>query len=625
MRVPAWLIVDGADASAEAVLGLAARVQAAPADTTSRDAMRSSPRGSPRCPRDRSRLGPTARSSRGRSPSQHVARVGLADARSARPGVRRPRRPRARGAGPHGCRRLHPDPLTAGGPDNGWFPSPADRVQIAYGAGRAGAVAARRRRRHRFRRLRSAGRHAAAAWFFGANRAGEPMYDPATGVTYDGLQPRHDQPQQRRRVHDPRPVVHDRARLPTGTPARSATPSGLNGVEQRDGLRVLEAEKGRLTGSAAVVRPESPWTGESQYSGDAYVALHDGDGINWTLPDGNSPLLVSPVVDLVAERGAGSTVWRHGSQRVGRVDHGTGGEQGISEAPGALTPVALPAVVKPGERLSARAEGVGGSALRVDSLLVRPVVSKLVLSGPARSLALMSNGDSRTRRAKVVLPGEGPVTVDLYDDRARPSAAVPAAARRPKWPSPPTGSRSSAVTGTAADGRRACAHAQPAVPEPVLHQTRHIRAQAAAPPTRLISRGRTRCPRGRPSRCGRRRAAGAGSWRCSRVAPRATSRSASASRAAIRSSPCEPGRGPHVEVHAVLGRLALRHPLEEQPRPGAVGVDAAPRRRCGSSGGTPIASSASSQESKPAGGSCSGSRAPRPRTRPARPGRRSRR
>ena len=27
-----------------------------------------------------------------------------------------------------------------------------------------------------------------ASWFFGANRAGQPMYDPATGVTFDGLE-----------------------------------------------------------------------------------------------------------------------------------------------------------------------------------------------------------------------------------------------------------------------------------------------------------------------------------------------------------------------------------------------------------------------------------------------------
>src|SRR5450756_9144 len=27
----------------------------------------------------------------------------------------------------------------------------------------------------------------AASWYFGANRAGTPMYDPATGRTFDGL------------------------------------------------------------------------------------------------------------------------------------------------------------------------------------------------------------------------------------------------------------------------------------------------------------------------------------------------------------------------------------------------------------------------------------------------------
>ena len=27
----------------------------------------------------------------------------------------------------------------------------------------------------------------AAGWFFGANAAGAPVYDPATGVTYDGV------------------------------------------------------------------------------------------------------------------------------------------------------------------------------------------------------------------------------------------------------------------------------------------------------------------------------------------------------------------------------------------------------------------------------------------------------
>ena len=39
-RVPAWLIVNGADATAEATLGLSAYVQAAPGDAQARRALR---------------------------------------------------------------------------------------------------------------------------------------------------------------------------------------------------------------------------------------------------------------------------------------------------------------------------------------------------------------------------------------------------------------------------------------------------------------------------------------------------------------------------------------------------------------------------------------------------------
>ena len=55
-----------------------------------------------------------------------------------------------------------------------------------------------------------------AAWFFGANRAGEPMYDPATGITFDGLQP--DGTINRNsgaEIDDPRAADDDRARRAT--------------------------------------------------------------------------------------------------------------------------------------------------------------------------------------------------------------------------------------------------------------------------------------------------------------------------------------------------------------------------------------------------------------------------
>ncbi|OEV07739.1 hypothetical protein AN219_31820, partial [Streptomyces nanshensis] len=74
-------------------------------------------------------------------------------------------------------------------------------------------------------------------------------------------------------------------------------------------------------------------------------------------------------------------------------------------------------------RLRARADGVGGRALRVDAVLVRPAVARLVLSGPEESLALLHNGDGQPHTAGVTLPGQGPVTVELYDVRARPAGS----------------------------------------------------------------------------------------------------------------------------------------------------------------------------------------------------------
>ncbi|HWM36533.1 MAG TPA: hypothetical protein VNS49_05365 [Streptomyces sp.] len=418
-RVPGWLITHGADASSEALLGLIAYVQADGGDRARRAAARLAegiaalasgaadvwPYGA---------ILPTATSIsqwHAWGAQMPTALASAADVLG-RPALLETALADAAG--------FTPELLTAGGCDNGWLPAPVDRNQIAYGVD------------SRLQALLTVAEHGGspglyplaaltAAWYFGANAAGEAVYDPATGVTFDGIAPDGEI----NRNSGAESAIHGQLSMlaldSLSQNARAATPLGLDGIAEREGLRVVEAEKGKLTGSAKVVRPESPWTGESQYSGDAYVQLADGDGISWTLPeDGHGPLLVSPVVDLVARRSAGVTVWRTGSREAGRIDHGTGGKQGISAAPGALTPVALPAVAAPGGRLHARAEGVEKGTLRVDALLVRPAVSRLVLTGPGRSLALLNNGDRQPHTVDVTLPGKGPVTVDLYDGRARP-------------------------------------------------------------------------------------------------------------------------------------------------------------------------------------------------------------
>src|SRR6201999_3492616 len=99
--------------------------------------------------------------------------------RRARHGRHRPRRLR----GQH-LRRGHvglrgaPPPRGWARRTKGWTPAPAPRTQTAYGADSRlqGLLAV-----HRPGPRRLAG--VAAAWYFGNNPAGAPMYDPATGVT----------------------------------------------------------------------------------------------------------------------------------------------------------------------------------------------------------------------------------------------------------------------------------------------------------------------------------------------------------------------------------------------------------------------------------------------------------
>jgi hypothetical protein len=86
-----------------------------------------------------------------------------------------------------------PHLLVGGGPDNLRVALPGarealtlDGVQLAYGAhSRVESLLATARATGRPALATLAG--VAGSWFFGNNRAGAPMYDPSTGVTYDGI------------------------------------------------------------------------------------------------------------------------------------------------------------------------------------------------------------------------------------------------------------------------------------------------------------------------------------------------------------------------------------------------------------------------------------------------------
>ncbi|MFB6719500.1 hypothetical protein ACFCV3_05035 [Kribbella sp. NPDC056345] len=373
-RLPAWLIVNGADATSEAVLGLAAYARAgAPARV--RRALAQFAEGIAAMSAGSTRQWPF----RALLPSAetismwHAWGAQMPSALAAASAVLKS--PTLLEPAVGDTAGFTPLLLTAGGPDNGWLPAPIDRTQIAYGvdARLQGLLAVNR----------PGTRHLAAfvaGWYFGANRAGLPMYDPTTGRTYDGIAAdgtinRNSGAEST--IHgllsmlalDAEPAV---ARL-----ARRLTKPTY------DGMQVIEAES--AAGPGQVITPPSAWTGESQWSGNAYLQLSEGQSAVWSLPVAAQPRYVLPVVNLVDDPTAGSTTWTSDGI-LGTIDHRAAGPQGISAAPGALQPITLPTPLPAGAtNLTTTASGPA----QLDALLLVPVLSSMQ-AGPATLITNLS-------------------------------------------------------------------------------------------------------------------------------------------------------------------------------------------------------------------------------------------
>lgn len=416
-RAPAWLVVDGADASAEAVLGLSAYV-AAGGPATARRALSELSDG----------IAMLAGGDAAHWPFGAVLPWALSRSDWHAWGSQMPAALAAAGSTLHRADLVRVaaadsgtfDPwlITSGGPDNGRLPTPADRSQIAYGVdsriqsllATAAATGAQGPRR-------LAGIQ--AAWFFGANAAGVPAYDPSTGRTVDGIAADGTV----NRNAGAESTIHgllamlaldrnpDVARL-----ARTASVVGRNGSS------VLEAEEALLGGGAAAVRPASLWTGESQYGGSGYAELGDGGTVTFTVPAAGARLLM-PVVDLRPGSTA-VTTFRAGTTLLGRVRSGAVGPQGDSPAPGALLPVTLPVMLPAGaRRVTATTVASGGDTAVLDALMIEPVVSGYVLGGAGHGTVLVRNALPRPQRTVVTVPGQGRVTVEVFDGAGRRTAS----------------------------------------------------------------------------------------------------------------------------------------------------------------------------------------------------------
>lgn len=394
-RVPAWLIVDGADASAEAVLGLTAAVRAG--DESSATAARQLAEGVAAMASGSTRqwpygaILPWAQSPAmwhawGAQMPAALAEAGdlFGDDALVAPAVT-------------DALSFTPTLMTAGGPDNGWFPSPTDRVQIAYGAdARVQSLLALADTTGSSVFAELAGMQ--AAWFFGANHAGARMYDPATGVTFDGLQPDGTV----NRNSGAESTIHGllAALALDAHPDVAARATTLTSVESRVGLSFVEAED--ATRTDGTVSTPTAWTGESSWSGDA-LTLSPRQSATWDLGPSETRRWIEPVV--FAEPGETShSTWRGAG--VLKVD---GPAQGISPTPGALLPQGLKAAVNGADvRVT-----VQRGELMLDGLLVRPWISRLVLGGDARSELVHSSAIAPQR---TTIGGDGvSANVKVYD------------------------------------------------------------------------------------------------------------------------------------------------------------------------------------------------------------------
>lgn len=438
LRWPAWLIVDGADASSEAIYGLSAYVDAGGSDRARR-ALRQLAEGVAAMGQGDAQTWPFgalmpwaqsrsvwhawgdqmagALTEAGRV-LDHEAFVSAAVGETA---------------------RFTPHLLAQGGPENGWLPAPTDGTQIAYGADatlqnlmRTGDAT----QRGGFRELAGI----AAAWYFGNNPAGEPMYDPSTGRTFDGVSAdgainRNSGAEST--IHGLLSMLQLDQRPGVAADARIAERTG------HVTWQLVEAEDGRLSGDAELVTPDSAWTGESLWSSGGYVALGRRGGVT---VDVELPVRDRYVVMPVFHRQERAALWPVTLHRLdgvwaGLQRHGGAGEQGITPTSGHLDIGALrtrrPVDAGP-TTTTARAFAARRPAL-LDAFLVQPRVEWLLLrdaeSGTAQGV--LRSFAKRVQHRMVQLDAEGLIIARVYDqlgERQETAVGVDGEVNAPVWP-----------------------------------------------------------------------------------------------------------------------------------------------------------------------------------------------
>ncbi|MBT1002228.1 hypothetical protein KIH31_06405 [Paenarthrobacter sp. DKR-5] len=417
-KVPAWLITGGADASSEAVLGLAAYSAAAPGDDAAEEALRKLTEGIADMSSGDTQQWPFgAILPWNQSRTLWHAWGGMAPAAVATASSVL-HRPDLLTAAVKDTARFTPQLLAAGGPDNAWSPTPGE-AQIAYGVdSRVEGLVDTAKAAHAPGLLDVAA--VTAGWFFGANRSGKPAYNPATGTAIDGIETDG-------RVNPnsgAESTIHSLLTMLAldANPELKAKALGINRTLGTDGLKVVEAESGAVSGGT-VVKPASAWTGEANISGGAYVALDAGGSVTVPVPAADQPRNVYPIVNQGVEP-AGSTAWsastKLGSAMLGTTPNGGAGAQGITGAPGILYPFALDRALPAG---ATAVVGRSNGPASIDALLLQPQVSSVSVTGSGGDSTLYVSAAPGATVRKVDVPQGYKLQQEAFDSSGRPVAA----------------------------------------------------------------------------------------------------------------------------------------------------------------------------------------------------------
>lgn len=411
-KVPAWLIAGGADASAEAVLGLSAYSQAEPEDSVARTALTRLSEGIAEMSSgsvDRWPFGAIMPWNKSQTLWHAWGAMAPAAVATASTVLHRED---LLAAAVKDSAQFTPQLLAAGGPDNAWSPTPGE-AQIAYGVdSRVQSLVATAKAGNAPGLLDVAA--VTAGWFFGANRSNSPAYNPATGTAVDGIE-------RDGRVNPnsgAESTIHALLTMLTldANPALKAEALGINKTVRTHGLSIVEAESGSIEGPGSVVKPASAWTGEANYSGGAYVALEPGASLSIQVPADDQERNVYPIVNQ-STTPSGTTIWTADKVQLGATANGGVGAQGITETAGKLSPLTLE------QSLPARAGKVvakTNGATSIDALLVQPLISTVSVTGPGGDSTLYVSAAREAITRKVELPQGFTLKQQAYDASGKP-------------------------------------------------------------------------------------------------------------------------------------------------------------------------------------------------------------